>query len=200
MASDYDSPWKEAIGQYFPQFLQFFFPEIHDDVEWTPAMSSWASQTTNPFAWLTAAHLQAQATRRQPQKRAEIKTRLVRGLYRCGLSSARVRELFRLLDWVLALPRELEYTFKRDLARFEEENNMPYVTSIERIAREEAREEAQEEACKTLRQGILKIYQERWGQPSTQVVEKLEQIQDLKQLVDLLGHLPTAKPGQEWLA
>lgn len=164
----------------------------------------WASQTANPFAWLTAAQLQAQATRRQLQKRAEMKTRLVRGLYSCGLSSSQVRELFRLLDWVLALPPDLDYTFRQDLARFEEENNMPYVTSIERIAREEARkearEEAREEACKTLRLGILQIYEERWGQPSTQVVEKLEQIQDLKHLVDLLGHLPTAKPGQEWLA
>ena len=108
---------------------------------------------------------------------------------------AQVRELFRLLDWVLALPPDLDYTFKQDLARFEEENNMPYVTSIERIAREEAIEEA----CQTLRLGILKIYQERWGQPSTQVVEKLEQMKDLSQLVDLLGHFPTAKPGQEWL-
>ncbi len=25
---DFDSPWKELVGRYFPQFLAFFFPEI----------------------------------------------------------------------------------------------------------------------------------------------------------------------------
>ena len=32
--ADYDSPWKEAIEQYFPAFMAFFFPEIHADIAW----------------------------------------------------------------------------------------------------------------------------------------------------------------------
>ena len=32
--TDYDSPWKEAIGQCFEDFLRFFFPEINEDIEW----------------------------------------------------------------------------------------------------------------------------------------------------------------------
>ena len=27
-SGDYDSPWKEAIEQYFPAFIAFFFPDI----------------------------------------------------------------------------------------------------------------------------------------------------------------------------
>ncbi|MBN9418810.1 MAG: hypothetical protein J0I12_25385 [Candidatus Eremiobacteraeota bacterium] len=47
----------------------------------------WAEGTDNPFAWLTAAHRQALATRRQPQRRAEIKFRLVRGSIRVRVDS-----------------------------------------------------------------------------------------------------------------
>jgi len=35
MASDYDSLWKDAIGQYFQQFLRFFFPNIEADIDWS---------------------------------------------------------------------------------------------------------------------------------------------------------------------
>src|SRR2546421_12488501 len=31
-SGDYDSPWKEAIEQYFPAFIAFFFPDIHTDI------------------------------------------------------------------------------------------------------------------------------------------------------------------------
>ena len=33
--ADYDSPWKEAIGLYFESFLEFFFPHIWADIDWS---------------------------------------------------------------------------------------------------------------------------------------------------------------------
>lgn len=32
--SDFDSPWKEAIDNYFEAFLAFFFPHAHADIDW----------------------------------------------------------------------------------------------------------------------------------------------------------------------
>jgi len=32
--SDYDSPWKEALDLYFEDFIAFFFPEAHSDINW----------------------------------------------------------------------------------------------------------------------------------------------------------------------
>ena len=32
---DYDSPWKDAVERYFPQFMAFFFPEAHAAIDWT---------------------------------------------------------------------------------------------------------------------------------------------------------------------
>ncbi len=31
---DFDNPWKVLLERYFPQFMSFFFPEIHDDINW----------------------------------------------------------------------------------------------------------------------------------------------------------------------
>ena len=32
--TDYDSPWKEIIERYFPDFMAFFFPNIHAEINW----------------------------------------------------------------------------------------------------------------------------------------------------------------------
>jgi hypothetical protein len=33
--SDFDSPWKEALERWFPEFLAFFFPAIHAAIDWS---------------------------------------------------------------------------------------------------------------------------------------------------------------------
>ncbi len=35
MADQFDSPWKEAIERHFADFLQFFFPAAHAQVDWS---------------------------------------------------------------------------------------------------------------------------------------------------------------------
>ena len=32
---DYDSPWKEAIEHYFPEFMEFYFPEAFTEIDWS---------------------------------------------------------------------------------------------------------------------------------------------------------------------
>ncbi|MCS6842742.1 MAG: hypothetical protein NZ528_00220 [Caldilineales bacterium] len=33
-SADYDNPWKEILTQYFPEFMAFFFPAAHGDIDW----------------------------------------------------------------------------------------------------------------------------------------------------------------------
>jgi hypothetical protein len=35
MDNDYDSPWKEALELYFPQFMQLLFPVAYAEINWT---------------------------------------------------------------------------------------------------------------------------------------------------------------------
>jgi hypothetical protein len=31
---DYDSPWKEAVESYFPEFIEFYFPDASRQIDW----------------------------------------------------------------------------------------------------------------------------------------------------------------------
>ena len=37
---DYDSPWKEILDGYFPDFMAFFFADIHADIDWARGYES----------------------------------------------------------------------------------------------------------------------------------------------------------------
>jgi hypothetical protein len=86
----------------------------------------------NPFAKVVLAHLKALQTRGDPAARRHWKWRLVRGLYERGWDAENVRQLFRLIDWLMELPPPFEEQFEHDLDEYEEGLRMPFVTSIER--------------------------------------------------------------------
>ncbi len=70
-------------------------------------------QSANPFAVVILAQLKVLETRNAPSTRWQWKLRLVKRLYDRGLTREQVRQLFRVLDWMLALPSELERSFPK---------------------------------------------------------------------------------------
>jgi hypothetical protein len=80
------------------------------------------------------AQLEAHRTKDDDNARLVTKFSLMKRLYRRGYSRTEVLELLRLIDWMLALPTALEEKLEAQMARFEEEIQMSYVTSFERIA------------------------------------------------------------------
>ena len=34
-SEDYDSPWKEVLTMFFPEFMEFFFPDVHAAIDWS---------------------------------------------------------------------------------------------------------------------------------------------------------------------
>lgn len=91
----------------------------------------------NPFAVMVMAHLKTKATTGEPLQRKQWKWQLVRRLFEQGYSRDDVVELFRLVDWMMTLPRDLEQEFRTELRQYQEERQMPYITSVERLAKEE---------------------------------------------------------------
>lgn len=99
------------------------------------------SQSVNLFAPIVLAHLMTIKTAGKPIERCHWKTELIRGLYRRGLTASQVRQLVRVIDWLMELPPEVSIQFKHDHALFEQENKMPYMTSFEQISRDEGLDE-----------------------------------------------------------
>jgi hypothetical protein len=101
--------------------------------------------SSNPFAAVVMAHRQTQNTTQDAQNRLQWKLRLIQRLYRRGYSRQDILEMFLVLDRMMRLPEQLELVFREEIKRFEEENQMPYISSIERIGRQEGRVEGRVE-------------------------------------------------------
>lgn len=89
--------------------------------------------SSNPFATVVMAHLKAQETRRNLLEREHAKFILTRRLYDLGYNREQIIRLFHCIDWLMRLPDDLDQQFWRDVQQYEEEQKMPYVSSVERI-------------------------------------------------------------------
>jgi hypothetical protein len=99
----------------------------------------------NPFAVVTMAHLLTQRTRGDDLARYQAKRRLTRLLYERGWNKRRVQDFFRVIDWMMQVPEELDQRLESEIDVWEEEDfNVKYLSSIERMAM--ARGEAKGEA------------------------------------------------------
>jgi hypothetical protein len=104
-----------------------------------------AALQEQPSAVLVLANWVAQQTRQDMGERLRRKWDLTRRLYQAGLGRREILELYRLIDWLLVLPEGLARQFKQQLMSYEQSQVMPYVTSIERMAKEEGRAEGRTE-------------------------------------------------------
>ena len=297
---DYDSPWKEAIEEWFEEFLAFFFPAVYalidwsrgyvfldkelqqltpeseqgrrtvdklvkvyrlsgeenwllvhvevqgqaeaefprrmyryryrisdkfdrpvislavladDEAGWRPAeyheadagcelifrfpivklldfssREDWLEAEPNSFAIVTLAHLKTQQTRGNDEERQRWKIRLAKGLYRRGYDAHRIRRLYRVLDWLLRLPKEAEKIVWNEIVQIERESAMPYVTSAELIGMEKGMEKGMEQGILT---GIAAMLEVRFGPAGVQVFPELQAIKNADRLNRILQGLKT---------
>ena len=84
-------------------------------------------------------------------------------------------DLFRVIDWMMKLPQTLEQQFRRDLDLLEEEATMRYVTSIERLAKEEGLEAGILQGMQQGRRLVMhKLLERRFGQLPAWALSRLE--------------------------
>jgi hypothetical protein len=324
--TDLDTPWKDILNSYFPEFIAFFFPAIYSDIDWTkkhifldkelqqiagdsklgrrlvdklvkvwrkdgnetwvlihvevqgqrdasfakrmyiyhcrifehydrPVVSlgiltdkhpNWKpvyyghkmwgckvdfefpisklldykkqwnilEESLNPFATVVMAHLKYIETHDNPEERKTWKIILIRRLYERGYNQKDIVELFRFIDWILRLPKELEDSFWKEFQKFEEERKMPYITSVERFGMEKGMKEGMKkgiEKGKTeglkegktegLREGLLsgiELFLEfRFGDEGLELMPEIREIEDLKILKKIQNSLKSVKTLDE---
>ena len=106
---------------------------------------------------LARAQIEALRTAGDPERRLEIKWKLVRSLYDLGYDADELRRIFRWIDRMMQLRSDLEAAFKIRLTDFEKEQTVPYLTSLERswLAEGRAEGEARGEAHGVAKSAIL---------------------------------------------
>jgi hypothetical protein len=126
-----EPPFLEYRRNHLGCRVQFRFPVVHL-AQWNARWSELEHLgATNPFAVVIMAQLQAQANH-DAHIRLASKTALTRLLYQFNYSRKDVLRLFRLIDWIITLPPELDDAYTHEVDLIEQEQKMAYVTSIER--------------------------------------------------------------------
>ena len=139
----------------------------------------------SPFALVVLAHLQMQATRRNDADRYGAKLRLIRLAYQRGYERKTILELLRFIDWVLALPEDLEQQLQIEVSQFEEEP-MPYVTSWERMGEKRGIQRGLEMGrLEQARDFVIQLLEARFEEVPNQIRELIEGIQDQDELARL---------------
>jgi len=276
--NDYDSPWKEVIEQFFPEFIRFFFPKIYPEIDWavdcvfldkelekitqdaevgkriadklvrvqlmggeeaiifihveiqgsyekafesrmfiynrrigekydgdvvslailcdtnpkyrpdTFATERWGcelnfkfpmvklldfqekwdelEQHENVFAVVVMAHLKSLEVK-QGNQRKYWKLELVKSLYLRGWERAIVIQLFRFVDWIITLPKELETSFWDDVKQLEKEKAMRYMTTGERIGHEKG---VQQGEINKAREGVIDVLSIKFSNVADKIV------------------------------
>jgi hypothetical protein len=113
--------------------------------------TEWQHDNSLPVL-LARAQIEALRTAGDAEGRYRAKWLLVRGLYDLGYNTKQIREIIRLVDWMMHLRVDLEQQFRQELHAFEEEQKMPYVTSFERLAKAEGFLMQLTELCGPLRE------------------------------------------------
>ena len=154
-----------------------------------------AVRAAQPAAAVILANWLAQRTHGDMPERLRVKWDLTRRLYEAGFGRKDILELYRLLDWLLRLPEGMNQEFKQQVRTYEESKAMAYVTSIERMAKEEGRvEEAAELVVRQLRR--------RWS-PLGPTVEKRVRalsVEQLENLAEALLDFASLAELESWLA
>jgi hypothetical protein len=174
LRSDFDTPWKEALEHFLTPFLAFFYPEVHAGIDWAELET-----TDSPSAQVVLAHLRALETRCDPEGRRRYKVQLIKGLYRRGWTPEDVRQLLRVIDWMLDLPPELQQGFEEEIHEWEEENRMPYVTSFERSGMEKGSRDA-------FREAIALALATKFGSSGKRLMPRVRGINGVEELRALL--------------
>ena len=75
----------------------------------------------------------------------------------------------------MVLPKELALSFKTEVRSYEEADRMRYVTSIERLAKEEG-------IVQNARESVIAVLETRFGEVPNSIVEVINRIEELSVL------------------
>jgi hypothetical protein len=154
-----------------------------DDPNWRPGQygyGRWGFRTSIEFPVVKLLDYASQAW----------KVRLVKGLYDRGMSAEDVRQLYRFIDWIMALPEPLERLFWQEITQYQEEKRMPFVTIAERVGMEKGLE-------KGLLKGIEVSLKVKFGAEGLALLPEIRALQDHELLEAVLEAIEAAANPDE---
>lgn len=85
----------------------------------------------NPFALVTLAHLRTQQARHDPDALYAAKWQLTRLLFEHGWKKQRIIVMFKVINWMMALPEPYQQRYRQAVHMLEKERKMEWISPFE---------------------------------------------------------------------
>lgn len=147
----------------------------------------------NPVGLFVVAQLESRRTRDDPPARAAVKLRLIENLHARKMDEEDLRQWYRYLDWLLALPEELEAQLWDEITRREKEGKMTFVTYGERVGiqkgMEKGMEKGRQEGAADTIEAVLAA---RFGDEGRALMPAIRKVGEIDRLLQLTQQLVAA--------
>jgi flagellar biosynthesis/type III secretory pathway protein FliH len=160
----------------------------------------------NPVAVVVWAHLTTLRTAHDDEARRPAQVWLVKGLYQRGYSAEQVRQLYRPMERMMALPKPLAELAWNEIHEFEKEKGMTFITTAERVGMEKGlaeglakgRQKGIDEGIEKgiekgreegLLEGIEALLKTRLGAAGLALMPEIRQVQDAALLRQILASI-----------
>ena len=152
----------------------------------------------NPLPRMVMAHLKTKATTGNLAEREQWKWTLIRGLYERGLTKEKIVNLFKIIDKMMTLPKELQRGLVAKIKHLEEENQMPFISPTEELAMERGVERGIEQGEQQL---IFRQLNRRFGEIESSFIETIRtlSIEQLELLGEALLDFSSITDLEQWL-
>ena len=157
----------------------------------------------NPFAVVVMAQLKSLEAKDDNTLKFAAKRELLRGLYHRGFSRQGIANLFRVIDYLITLPREVEDKLQEEMHEIEEGRKEMLVTSWEMIAAQKGRQQGLQEGLqKGLESLVVQLLTQRFGELSARTRKQLSSLTapQLEKLGLAQAKFKDHKDLRDWLA
>ena len=168
----------------------------------------------NPFAIIVIAHLRSLETSDDYKNRLFWKLTLVKKLYNKGYSREEILNLYRFIDWLMILPKNLSLKFHNSVKKYEEDKEMAFITTAEKIGIEQGIKQGIEQGIEQgikkgieqgkkegLKQGLLEAIwlglELKFGEEGLKLFDQISPIDSLDKLYELKKAIRDAKSCKE---
>ena len=167
---DSDADWRPE--QYTFTTLGSSFQFNFTTVKLLDYRSQWGEleASQNVFATVVMTHLKAQETKRNESERKQWKLTLIKWLYERGYDRSAILNLFTFVDWLLILSNEAKVEFWQELRTYEEERQMPYITSVEQIGYDRGQEDGAQRQARSL---LIRLLNRKLGSISDRIIDRI---------------------------
>jgi len=163
----------------------------------------WAKLEANshPFAIIVRAYLKALETVGNVQEKYSWKKRFLLELYQLGMQRETLLAIYKFIDWMMQLPKELDKAILFEIKTIEEAKQMSILTSAERIGMEQGMEQGLEQGLEqgvnSLQRVIAKIIKRKFGALGQHLADRTREVNRLETLEDLSEKLLDAQSISE---